>query len=263
MEYYKVHNNVFAFTSVERSANLKIYDLPSYLVLIDAGGKTEDMKKWRNEVENHFEKKIKKVILTHFHSDHTNSLSAFADCEVIASNQLVDNLKQTKRKTQENNNLISPNITFDETYSVKEDKIELIIKHTGGHTNCSSYIYCPNFKVINVGDNYFANSYTWGGAKRADPERWIRALEEYLGVDVDHVIPGHGPVCGKPELELWLKYIKAVRKVIVTEIQSGKGKDDVLKIANEVTYDVPTQSFSKKSTLLTWYNFWKKHYPSR
>ena len=263
MDYHKVHDDVFAFTSVERSANLTIYNLPSYLVLIDAGGRVEDMKKWREEIEEHFDKKIKKVILTHFHSDHTNSLPAFSDCEIIANIQLVDNLKQTSRKTQEEDKLVLPDITFEESYSLKEGKIELIIKHTGGHTSCSSYIYCPSFKVINVGDNYFANSYTWGGAKGANPERWIKALEEYLELDIDKVIPGHGPVSGKPELELWLKYIQEVREVILTEIKNGKGKDEILKIADKVTYNVPTRAYSKKSTLITWYNFWKKNYSSK
>ncbi len=258
MDYYKVHNNVLTFTSVERSANLTIYNLSSYLILIDAGGRIADMKKWRKEVEKIFEKKIKKVILTHFHSDHTNSLPVFVDCEIIASNQLVDNLKQVNRKTQDEHILALPDTAFDESLLIKEEKTELLIKHTGGHTSGSSYIYCPNYKVINVGDNFFANSYTWGGAKGADPESWILALKEYLSLEVDHIIPGHGPVCGKPELEKWLKYIIEVKEVILREIKKEKIKDDVLEEADRVIYDVPTQPFSKKSTLVSWYNHWKK-----
>jgi glyoxylase-like metal-dependent hydrolase (beta-lactamase superfamily II) len=262
MDHYRVHDNVFAFTSIERSANLTIYNLSSYLVLIDAGGRIDEMKDWRKKIERHHDKKIKKVILTHFHSDHTNSLPAFSDCEIIANKQLSDNLKQANRKKQKNHNLISPNVVFDEKYLIIDDIVKLVIKHTGGHTSGSSYIFCPNYKVINVGDNLFANSYTWGGAKGANPESWIKALEEYLALDVNHVVPGHGPVCGKTELEKWLEYIKEVKEVIIKEINKGKVKDDVLKEADKVVYDVPAPPFSKKSTLTTWYNFWKKYKPS-
>jgi glyoxylase-like metal-dependent hydrolase (beta-lactamase superfamily II) len=53
----------------------------------------------------------------------------------------------------------------------------------------------PDAKTIFAGDILFAGAtpVMWAGPL----QNWIAALDKILEMDVDTIVPGHGPVCGK------------------------------------------------------------------
>jgi glyoxylase-like metal-dependent hydrolase (beta-lactamase superfamily II) len=81
------------------------------------------------------------------------------------------------------------------------------------HTRGDTIVYVPEDRVVFTGDILFMGSHPimWEGPV----ENWIRACDVLLGLDVDTVVPGHGPVTSKAGVtetrDYWVRLDQAVR----------------------------------------------------
>ena len=71
------------------------------------------------------------------------------------------------------------------------DKIFHLI-HTPGHTPGQIAVYVPDERVVFTGDTVFSECQTW--LMTSDVDQWVGALDVIGSLDVDTVVPGHGPV---------------------------------------------------------------------
>ncbi|MFX0095580.1 MAG: MBL fold metallo-hydrolase, partial [Candidatus Hodarchaeota archaeon] len=149
-EYEKVSENVFAFIG---HGNISALLLPTKVVMIDVGRQVSEMIGIRKKIEQISKKKVEIIILTHFHSDHSFGLPAFSDCKIISSELLVKRLKQAKRNPPKGYTAVFPNEIFKNYHEIQDGDVRVIVKQTGGHTDDSTYIYCPNYKILAAGDN--------------------------------------------------------------------------------------------------------------
>ena len=69
------------------------------------------------------------------------------------------------------------------------------IFHTPGHSPEQTSIYCPEERVVFVGDNIFNGCQIWFHS--IDFDALFKSLDWLQSLDVDYIIPGHGPVKGK------------------------------------------------------------------
>ena len=259
----KVSENVFAYLD---GGNTTALVFLKRVILVDAGKSLPVMVEIRKEIEEVTNKKVDTVILTHFHSDHTGAVPVFSDCTIVSSTLLLKKLKEAKRKPHKGYELVFPNKTFDNYLEISDGDTRLLIKQTGGHSDDSTYVYCPGYRVLAAGDNLIVNAYPFGG-KGCNPDVWIQALEEYLTLDADYIIPGHGPVVGKDTVKEFLDYMVNVKKVMKKQIAEGVSKENVIKAAGEVKYLYTPQDTTredyyrrwKEQYLKSWYSFWKKH----
>jgi glyoxylase-like metal-dependent hydrolase (beta-lactamase superfamily II) len=221
MEFKLVTENVYVLIN---GVNTTAFVLPFQVVMIDAGARRRpaEMQKVRSQIETLAKRPVKTVILTHFHSDHTHSLPFYADCTIIASTRLAKHLDDAKRKPLPGFPVVAPTELFEDTFELQDGSVRLIIKRTGGHTDDSSYVFCPTDKVLVAGDNLMPG-YPWGG-KGSSLHRWIRALQEYLTLDVDTIIPGHGPLMTKAFVQNRLDFMLKVQATMQECITQGKGE---------------------------------------
>jgi glyoxylase-like metal-dependent hydrolase (beta-lactamase superfamily II) len=255
--FQKVSENVFAVVGRPAHSNVTAFILPSKVVLVDCGIQLSAVKEARKEIEEISKRNVKTIILTHFHSDHTHALPAFSDCRIISSNLLLRNLKQAKRKAPKGFSLTFPNQIFDKKLELRDDSVRLVIKQIGGHTNCSTYVFCPNYKTIATGDNLWTEYYPWGGARGGDPDVWVQALEEYLSLDAEFFVPGHGPVGKKDDVRRLLDYIDKVRNVMREMIARGKSEEAILRAGGEIRYYPAGEGHPHISTLKKWHKIWR------
>ena len=80
--------------------------------------------------------------------------------------------------------------TGDLSLSVGDHTFRLL--HTPGHTPGQVAVHVPERRVVFTGDTIFNGCQTW--LMTSDVDQWIAALERIATLDVDHVVPGHGPV---------------------------------------------------------------------
>jgi len=272
MSIEKVKENVYAITDGSTRGNVAAYVLPNQIVYVDSGMHIPLMKRFREHIEQETGKKASVLFITHEHGDHVFGNQVFEDCEIITSDYTheemihakenswtTENLKEWKKNAEDPSALdglkiVLANKTFADEYELLDGDVKVIVRRTGGHTEGSSYVYCPNYKVLFAGDNLFNKSFPWGGNPSSDPMKWIEALQEYLSLDVEHFIPGHGPISGKKLLEEFLEYLKEVITLMKDLLAEGKTEEEILEQADNIDYYAPEREQWKSLSLKKWYD---------
>ncbi|QEE17158.1 MBL fold metallo-hydrolase [Promethearchaeum syntrophicum] len=222
--------------------------LPNSIVAIDPTMYPPDARGFRTEIEKKYNKKVKFLLITHYHGDHVFGAGPFKEVERVAHEsqiELIDerlNGEWSKEALEEWKNeeperaeaidqieILKPTVTFESEFIISDeensDRVE--IYHTGGHTKDSSFAYFPKEKVVFTGDLIFAESFPWACDKTCNPDDWILAFEKILSLDFAYVIPGHGPLTGREEMEKHLNLFKELRKIIKESIENGIKAEDI------------------------------------
>ncbi|PKV49454.1 glyoxylase-like metal-dependent hydrolase (beta-lactamase superfamily II) [Aquimarina sp. MAR_2010_214] len=185
------------------------------------------------------------VINTHYHGDHTggNENMANKGATIFAQKNVRSRMK---KKQKEKGNIIPsslPVITFNEGLQLyfKDEKIKAFHVHNA-HTDGDALIYFTNGNVLHMGDTFFNGRYPYIDLKSGGSiEGYIKASEKALFIanDDTKIIPGHGKLAMKKDLEAFLKMLKEITSGIQKEIEAGKSEEDITKDTSlTATYDV-------------------------
>jgi len=148
--------------------------------------------------------------------------------------------------------IVLPTSTFQRSLKIGD----ISIVHTGGHTDCSSYVYVADDKVLFVGDNLFVGRFPWAGDLTVDPDKWIHALQKYLKMDIQVIVPGHGLICDKKEVEKQLKWFRYIRRRMRKLITEGASEDEVVKQSFSELYPMNYPERVENS-YRAWFRHWK------
>ncbi|MFL6292016.1 MAG: MBL fold metallo-hydrolase [Thermoanaerobaculia bacterium] len=119
-----------------------------------------------------------------------------------------------------------PVITFGESVSVSFNGEEIRVLHyPHGHTDGDSVIFFTGSNVVHMGDDYFAGRFPFidlesGGSLAGLTENVEKVLAQ-LPDDVK-VIPGHGPLSTKADLQGYLAMLKDTTAHVRQRIDAGK-----------------------------------------
>ena len=94
--------------------------------------------------------------------------------------------------------------TGDLTLRVGDHTFNLL--YTPGHTPGQVAVHVPEERVVFTGDTIFCECQTWLMTSNVD--QWLESLERIRQLDVDILVPGHGPVTT-------LRYIETQRSVLL------------------------------------------------
>jgi len=127
-----------------------------------------------------------------------------------------------------------PNTTFTgETQRQVGDKIVELIEVGPAHTNGDVLVHVPSDKVVFTGDILFIEGHPilWAGPVK----NWINACDRIISMEVDFVVPGHGPVTDN-------RGVKAVRDYLIyIDTESRKRFESgmsALEAAKEIDLDL-------------------------
>ena len=162
---------------------------------------------------------IKFLINTEPHIDHIFGNHWFAnECPVIGHEKIKDSfllvpgdmdgydysVDVLKRQDQKSLHLMPskedyivnmPQITFNDRMSFKLGDHTFNLYHTPGHCDSQIAVHVPEERTVFVGDTIFSDCQTW--LHSGDIDALIKSLHFLNTLDVDHIIPGHGPVVTK------------------------------------------------------------------
>jgi cyclase len=212
------------FINGRRQSNAGAVALNNYLVAIDPSPEAMTAKRFREAAEKELQLPTKYLLITHYHGDHTFGALAFQDTIILGSVPLITNMKR-KLETEWSNKkdgIVFPEVIFTDELIIREDDLQVEIRHTGGHTTCSSYAYFPNEKVLFAGDLIFAEKFPWAGDPTCDPDQWIKVFEDFLKLDFEQLIPGHGPLTGREEVQKQLNHLRDLREATKVAIHENR-----------------------------------------
>jgi cyclase len=249
--------------------------LGDFIVAIDPTMQTLAAKAFRQKLERHFGLPVKYLLVTHYHADHVFGAAPFKDTCIVGSTELTANILKRKdtdwspeamERWKQNNpedadlldgvEILVPTLGFGDKLEIRDNDQVVELYHAGGHTNCSTYAYVPGEKVLFAGDLMFAKGFPYAGDPTCDPERWMDVFREFLSLDFEKLVPGHGPVVGKDEVEKHLAFFEALRDATQEAIGAGRDRN-AIEIPEFYGLD-EKDVWVRKATLEHWYAFYER-----
>jgi cyclase len=102
--------------------------------------------------------------------------------------------------------------------------------HTPGHTPGQLAVHVPEERVVFTGDTIFSGCQTW--LMTSNVAQWLDALERIRTLDVDWIVPGHGPVVTKPYLDVQRSHLMDWTTAVADAIAKGWTRDETVARVN-------------------------------
>jgi cyclase len=214
-------------------ANAGLIAAPAGLTAIDALFTPAMTRSFLAEAGRVSNAPLRRLIDTHHHVDHTFGNQFFAGAEIIAHartrsemqrvglpiEQLTENAPHFRPELQEIV-LTLPTLTYEGALTVYCGSRRLELLHLGpAHTIDDTLVYMPEERILFAGDVAFF--YVTPLAFEGNIGGWIDVAERILQMDVDWIVPGHGPIGGKAELALMRDYLIMLREQARPGYESG------------------------------------------
>ncbi len=101
------------------------------------------------------------------------------------------------------------------------------ILHTPGHTPGQVAVHVPEERVVFTGDTVFCECQTWLMTSNVD--QWIDALDRIAALDVDQVVPGHGPVTTPKYLAVQRANLLDWKAAVADAVARGWTRDETIE----------------------------------
>jgi len=191
------------------------------VVVVDTLTSAKEAQRFIKDIRAITDKPIRYVVNTHHHLDHSFGNSEFVKLGAVVVAQ--ENCRKEAQKdadtiikralgygftveAMEGTTVVLPTLTFTDKMTIElGDKTVELIYPGPSHTNGSSVVLIPDVKVLFAGDALFTNFHP--NLRDADVGGWIKALDKISALDVQKVIPGHGPVSSRQDIADMKQYL--------------------------------------------------------
>ena len=186
------------------------------------------------------EGKLKFVLNTHYHGDHTGGNVAFGpDAPIIAQTNVRKRLSEEQkskffnRTTPPSPKEALPVITFDQAVSVFFNGEEIKVIHfPHGHTDGDSVIFFTGSNVVHMGDDFFNGRFPVvdleaGGDVEGLTTNIAGIIERLSKVPGVKIIPGHGQLSDVEGLKTFHRMLVETTDIVRKRMAAGKTLDQI------------------------------------
>jgi glyoxylase-like metal-dependent hydrolase (beta-lactamase superfamily II) len=184
------------------------------------------------------EGKLKFILNTHWHGDHTGGNVIFGpDAPIIAQTNVRKRLASDqkselfKRTTPASPKEALPVITFDESLSVHFNGEEIrVIHYPQGHTDGDSVIFFTASNVVHMGDHFFAGRFPFVDLESGGN---VEGYAKNVGDVITRlpagakIIPGHGPLSDVEGLKAFHRMLLETTDIVRKRMTAGKTLDQI------------------------------------
>lgn len=118
--------------------------------------------------------------------------------------------------------------TGDLTLHVGDHNFRLL--HTPGHTPGQVAVHVPEERVVFTGDTVFSECQTW--LMTSDVDQWVTALETIRALDVDRLVPGHGPITTTRYLDVQRAVLLDWKAAVADAVAKGWSREETIEGVN-------------------------------
>jgi glyoxylase-like metal-dependent hydrolase (beta-lactamase superfamily II) len=218
-----------------------VIEMADYLIVVDANFPS-GAEATLADIRKVSKKPVKYVFDTHHHGDHAygNPVWTKNGATTLAHANVVEELKRYEPKRWQEAqsrpdvkklNLPTaqtPGQTFQKSPFVLEDRTRRVEFHHFGwaHTRGDGFVYLPKEKILCTGDAATNGPYNFTGD--ANIGNWPLVLGQAAKLDVQRVLPGHGPAGGKEILTGELEFMQQLRKSVEASVKRGQKLADLV-----------------------------------
>lgn len=123
-----------------------------------------------------------------------------------------------------------PTITFSDNMKFKLGDHSFELYYTPGHSDANISVYIPEEKVVFVGDTLFAKCQIWFHS--CDPDALFNTFNFLSLLDVNYIVPGHGPIVGKEYIKEQAGFIYEWMSAVAYGMGKGWTKDECVERIN-------------------------------
>ncbi len=204
------------------------------------------------------------LLNTHYHGDHTGGNAAFdATTPILAHDnvraRLVSGHQPFDGDPKPAPAEALPDLTYSDTMTLyfNGEKVE-IVHYPTGHTDGDSVVFFTGSDVVHMGDDMFAGMFPFvdlsAGGSVQGLARNVEAILGRIGPETK-LIPGHGPVSSKEDLEGFLKMLRETLSIVKKQMDAGQSLEQIKEAGLPEEWDALGQGFIKTERWLeTLYN---------
>ncbi|HYV11658.1 MAG TPA: MBL fold metallo-hydrolase [Pyrinomonadaceae bacterium] len=231
----KVAGNVYMLQGAGGNIGVSVGD-DGLLIVDDQFAPLAD--KIRAAMKGLADKKLRFILNTHWHGDHTGGNVAFGPEATIIAHDNVRKRLATEQKSTVFNSTTPPSpkealpvITFNDSLSVHfngEDIRAIHFPH--GHTDGDSVIFFSASNVVHLGDDFFAGRFPFVDLESGGSvEGLVKNIGELIGkIPADaKLIPGHGPISTLDDLKSYHRMLQQTTEIVRGKIAAGKTLDQI------------------------------------
>lgn len=253
------NTNEFAITVIPLSNELFMYsgkggNIAAYvgndeLILVDSQVQ-KSINKILSLLNNKtINKPTKYVINTHWHYDHTegNEILVKNGFTILAHENVRERLNKQQFVDFLNRSfsplpiIALPTTTYNKTVTLYFDHERIDIHHMpSAHTDGDSVIHFNKNNVIHTGDIFVNTRYPFiDKSSGGSIDGIIKAVEKIITIadNKTKIIPGHGPVAYREQLQDYLSMLKDIRQNVYEIIKAGATLNEIFQSNITLKYD--------------------------
>ena len=227
-ELTKIADNVYSYVGQKDAspahsfaANAGIVIGTDSVLVIDTLISAKEGKRFLADIRKVTDKPIKYVVNTHTHLDHALGNCVFAkqgatvishdaDRALLAAQGagILKNAGNYGLKPEDiAGTVISvPTLSFSDQLTIDMGNEEVrLIRTAPSHTAGSLVVYLPAKKILFSGDILFTDFHPF--LADGDFSGWSRTIDSLLTMEIEQIIPGHGPLSTKKDLREMKEYL--------------------------------------------------------
>lgn len=169
------------------------------------------------------------VINTHWHGDHSGGNANFANAGAVI---VAHNNVRVRLVGDDADPAALPVVTFPDRISFHWNGNDVNLMHMPfAHTDGDVVIHFTNQNVFHMGDTFVNGGYPFiDRSSEGSFDGIIRAGESVLARanSATRIIPGHGPLADRDDLENWVSVLRTIRDRFQSLIDEGRSEDQVV-----------------------------------
>jgi len=184
--------------------------------------------------------KLKFILNTHWHGDHTGGNAQFGrEAPIIAHDNVRKRLSTEQRSelfkqtTPASPKEALPVITFDQSLSVHFNGEEIRVIHfPHGHTDGDSVIFFTTSNVVHLGDDFFAGRFPFVDLESGGS---VQGLTKNIADIIPKIpagaklIPGHGAISTVDDLKAYYRMLVATTAYVEKKLAAKESLDQIKK----------------------------------
>lgn len=262
-ELTKITDNVYSYVGTKDAspahsfaANAGIVIGRDAVLVVDTLISAKEVERFLADIRKVTTKPIKYVVNTHTHLDHAFGNCVFAKLGAVVISHEADRkqLEKVGAATLKNignyglkaedmlgTEIVLPSLTFSDkmTIDLGGETVELI-RTAPSHTAGSVIVYLPAKRLVFAGDILFTDFHPF--LADGDFSGWSKSIDALLAMDIDKIIPGHGPLSTKNDLREMKDYLVLFD---ATARRLAAGSQDADVIAAELKKVLPKRALAE------------------